>query len=75
MKIDITEDRNIKLTEVFNSVIFETEEGEEIAVCMRDGAFEIGVKDNSAKCPDGKKSFAWYKASSAGIERLAIEAV
>ena len=73
MKVDITEERNIKLTEVFNSVLFETEEGEKIAVCMRDGAFEIGVKDTSCKCEERQECFTWYKASGAGIEQLAVQ--
>jgi len=49
MKIDITEDRIIRLRDVFTGVLFETKEGEKLGVCMRDGGFEISVKDQSIK--------------------------
>lgn len=58
MKIDVTEDMTIRLKDVFNSILFETDEGEKLAVCMRDGGFEIGIKDQTAK---GKKErYSWY---------------
>jgi len=43
MKIDVTEDGIIRLKDVFSGVMFETEEGEKLGVCMRDGGFEISV--------------------------------
>lgn len=49
MKIDITEDRIIRLRDVFSGVLFETDEGEKLGVCMRDGGFEISIKDQSIK--------------------------
>ena len=74
MKIEIDEDYSMRLKEVFNSVIFETAEGEELIVCMRDGGFEIAVRDTSVKNPDGNtmiKYHRWYTANSSGIEQLA----
>jgi hypothetical protein len=59
MKIDVTEDRTIRLKEVFNSVIFETEEGEDLVVCMRDGGYEIGVKEKTAAGRAGY--YNWYR--------------
>ena len=43
MKIDAMEDGSLRLREVFNSVVFESEDGERLAVCMRDGGFEVGL--------------------------------
>ena len=44
MNVDVTENGTIRLKNVFNSVVFETDEGERLIVCMRDGAFEIALK-------------------------------
>ena len=41
MKIEVGENNNIILKEVYNSVILETSDGEKLAVCMRDSGFEI----------------------------------
>ena len=41
MKVSVDEERNIVLKEVFNSVILETEEGNQLAICMRDNTFEM----------------------------------
>ncbi len=49
MKIDITGDRIIRIRDVFNGVLFETKEGEKLGVCIRDGGFEITIKDQSVK--------------------------
>ena len=49
MKIDVTAEYNIRLRDVFSGVLFETDEGEKLGVCMRDGGFEISVKDTSIK--------------------------
>ena len=49
MKIDVTWDGDIRLMEVFNEIVLETDEGEKMAVCMRDGGFEITVKDTCTK--------------------------
>ena len=41
MKIEVTEQYNILLKEVYNGVILETNAGESIVLCMRDTGFEI----------------------------------
>ena len=41
MKIEVTEDYHYVLKEVFVPVIFKTESGEELSICMRDEGFEI----------------------------------
>ena len=72
MRIDVAEDRSIRLRDVFNSVIFETKEGEKIAICMRDGGFEIGIKDPLAKDPTGAKQeyYSWYRIIDGQIAPL-----
>jgi hypothetical protein len=41
MKISVNQDNTIQLEEVFNPVILKTADGEEMAICMRDGGFEF----------------------------------
>jgi len=55
MKIEVAEDYTIILKEVFNSVVFETEEGNRFAVCMRDDTLEVTV-------PGSEK---WYRVNMA----------
>jgi len=43
MKIDIDQHNNLRLKEVFSGILLETEEGNQIGVCMRDDTFEINV--------------------------------
>lgn len=46
MKIDVTEDGTIRLKEVFNSIMMETEDGKRFMICMRDSGLEIGLLDD-----------------------------
>ena len=64
MKIEVTQGGSILLKEVFNSVLFETVEGQKIAVCMRDGGFEIGINDLAAE--PGAQLY-WYRAMDGAI--------
>ena len=73
MVVDISEDGTIVLGEVFNPIALITEEGEELVVCMRDGAFEIGIRDLSIK--SDQKYFKWYSASHAAVTPLLTRAV
>ena len=41
MKLTTTENNEIQLEEVFNSIILKTADGEEMAICMRDTGFEF----------------------------------
>jgi hypothetical protein len=43
-KVDKGEWGEIVLKEVYNGITFETSEGNQIAVCMRDDTFEINVR-------------------------------
>lgn len=62
MKILLHDEKTLLMTEVFNSVVFETDEGERLAVCMRDGAFEIGTSKK------GSKEVKWYAISHENVE-------
>lgn len=41
MKIEVGEDREIVLKKVFNSIVLESEDGEQFVICMRDTGFEF----------------------------------
>lgn len=57
MKIEVKEDYGMLFKEVFNIIGFETEEGEKLSVCMRDGGFEIGIGNGTKyRIKDGKLS-------------------
>lgn len=43
MELDITETREIRLTEIYNPIILQTSNGRQISICERDGAFEINL--------------------------------
>lgn len=64
MKLDVTEDRTIRIREAYNSVMFETKEGEQLVVCMRDGGFEIGTRDPNVK----KGPYTWHGVHGGVIE-------
>ena len=72
MKISISEDYTFILKDVFSGVCFQTDEGEEMGVAMRDGAFEIYVKDLSAK---GGDVYTSYRVSSDGVYPMAFSEV
>ena len=57
MKIDADQHHNLRLKEVFSGVLLETEEGNQIAVCMRDDTLEINV------CPGGKSTGNWWRVN------------
>ncbi|MCP4109884.1 MAG: hypothetical protein GY749_30920 [Desulfobacteraceae bacterium] len=50
MKVTVNESRNLELEGVFNPVILKTNDGEKMAICMRDSGFEFEYQ--------GKKYFA-----------------
>jgi len=41
MRIEVEEDYTIKLKEVYNSILLETNSGEMFSICMRDSGFEF----------------------------------
>jgi hypothetical protein len=47
MKIDVDESYNIRVTEAYVGLIFETKEGHRYGVCMRDNTIEIAVIANA----------------------------
>lgn len=52
MKIDVNENRDIILKEVYSGVILETKEGNKMIVCMRDDTFEINVLTDTKTTKD-----------------------
>lgn len=73
MKLSVDENNLIKIEEVFNSLLFETKDGEKILLCMRDSGFEIGVKDSSVKLTESEKGeyYDWYSIKGGVVERIA----
>ena len=53
MKVSVGENQELILEEVFNSVVFKTRNGFQMAVRMRADGFEIGVEDRSVVTEDG----------------------
>lgn len=45
MKIDVMEDGTLCLREFYNSIILESAPGVQLAICCRDGRFEMREKD------------------------------
>jgi acetyl-CoA acetyltransferase len=61
MKIEF-KDEQITLKEVYNSVVLETEEGNKMAICMRDDTFEMRLLSF--------QKGVWYRAN---IEKGTID--
>ena len=51
MQMEITQGGFVKLSRVFNPIIFQNERGERVAVCQSDGGFEIKVIDEMQRTP------------------------
>ena len=66
MEITVGENNSLELRKVFNSIVLVTAEGEKLAVCMRDGGFEISVKDTSQKVP-GKEEYYNHYTAKGGV--------
>jgi len=67
MKIDVTEDGTIRLKQLYNSIVCKADD-KQIAICERDGGFEIGVY-NGETDPD-KCQYYWYVVSGEKIAPL-----
>ena len=57
MKVDVDQHGNIRLTQVFNGIILETREGNQIGVSMRDDTVEINV------LPKGVNTGNWWRVN------------
>ena len=55
MKIELDDNKNIDLKEVFSGILMQTAEGNQIGICMRDDAFEFNVM------PKGIIGHNWYR--------------
>lgn len=57
MKIEVNEDRVMVLKEVFSGIALETQEGNQVGICMRDDTFEINVM------PNGVNTGKWFRVN------------
>ena len=57
MEIDIDQHNNLRLKEIYNGILLETQEGNQIGICMRDDTLEINV------CPGGKNTDNWWRVN------------
>lgn len=58
MQVDVNEQNQIRLRDVFEPVEFVSPNGESLFVCMRDGGFEIAVRTNNGD--SSRESFEWH---------------
>ena len=70
MQMEVGEVGEIRLKKVYNPIVFETEEGEQLIVCMRDGAFEIQVLDTENEGRHGLGRYRLYSVNGKGITEL-----
>ena len=54
MKVSITEQNEIELTEVYNPIVLKTNSGEVMSVCMRDSGFEFTYEGQTFYAQNGK---------------------
>jgi hypothetical protein len=57
MKIGLDGKGHIVLKEVYSGILFETEEGNRLGLCMRDDTFEINVM------PKGEVDHCWQRVN------------
>lgn len=57
MKIDVDENGQLRLREVYSGVKLETQEGNQLGICMRDDTLEINVM------PGGRHSRNWWRVN------------
>lgn len=62
MKIEVNEEFNLVLKEVYNGVLMETAEGNRIGISMRDDTFEINV------LPKGDNVGKWHRVDMGAKE-------
>jgi hypothetical protein len=58
MKLTVSEDNELMITECFSGVLLRTRDGEEIGICMRDSGFEFTYQGE------------WYSAQKGEIKKL-----
>lgn len=57
MEIDLIKGGIIRFKEVYDRIVFETETGDKLVVCMRGNGFEIAVNQIDTR---GIETFNWY---------------
>ena len=54
MKLTVNENSTIVLREVFNSIILQSNDGEELNICMRDSGFEFIYENKHYEAKNGE---------------------
>lgn len=65
MRIGIDKDGHLVLKEVYSGVLMETQEGNQIGICMRDDTFEINIIPKNGKSQ-------WFRVN---MQEVAISAM
>ncbi len=71
MEVDVNEQRQIRLKNVFEPIELVTPDGETLIIAMRDSGFEIGV--GSVQPPNNTLGFSFYRTRDGEIEPMAME--
>jgi len=53
MKIEVTEESDMVLKEVYDDLVLETAEGNRLYICMRDNTFEMYIEPKGVKGVNG----------------------
>lgn len=54
MKVEVSSQGAIVLKEVYNEIILQTREGEELSICMRDSGFEFFYSGHKYEAKEGE---------------------
>lgn len=68
MKVDVDNDGNIRLKELFKGIVIETAEGNAIRLCLRDGTVEINVIPKGSKKGSNSKNLWLVNMQTGQIE-------
>lgn len=64
MKVDVMPDGTIRLKQLYNSIVLETDDGQRMAVCFRDSGIEFGVSESYHK-----DDYVWFQAEKGKVSR------
>lgn len=64
MKIDTMEDGTIRVKQLYNSIVLETNNGQRMAVCFRDNGIEFGVSESYHN-----DDYVWFQAEKGKVIR------
>jgi hypothetical protein len=73
MKIDVDENGEIMLTEVYSGISLKTEDGEKISICMRDSGFEFSYNGNKYEAKNGEVKILKQKETNEIFKKVLFE--